>query len=309
MGNDDGNFPNLILLDGGMGRELDRIGAPFRQPEWSALALIEAPELVKRVHQFFAQAGSDILTSSNYAVVPFHIGEERFWSQGLELIRLSGELVRDVADSYNRKVAGAIPPIFGSYRPDLFDSAKALDFLEVIYEGLSPFADIWLAETLSSCIEAEIVAAVVKNDKRPLWLSYTLRDEIDLSTTGPLLRSGETVEKGVRTALDAGASAVLFNCSQPEVMLDAVKTAVKTVGQQSVIAVGVYANAFPALQKEVQANDGLMDIRHDMGPLGYLEFVKDWYEHGASIIGGCCGIGPEHIKAIEEARNAKNDWS
>ncbi|TIM51848.1 MAG: homocysteine S-methyltransferase, partial [Mesorhizobium sp.] len=42
---------DITILDGGMGRELERIGAPFRQPEWSALALMEAPEMVRRVHE------------------------------------------------------------------------------------------------------------------------------------------------------------------------------------------------------------------------------------------------------------------
>ena len=42
---------DLWVLDGGMGRELARRGAPFRQPEWSALALMEAPETVREVHQ------------------------------------------------------------------------------------------------------------------------------------------------------------------------------------------------------------------------------------------------------------------
>ena len=72
----------VTLLDGGTGRELKRIGAPFRQPEWSALALIEAPEFVTRVHQSYVDAGADVITTNTYALVPFHIGEERFAAQG-----------------------------------------------------------------------------------------------------------------------------------------------------------------------------------------------------------------------------------
>ena len=60
----------MIVLDGGMGRELARVGAPFRQPEWSALALIEKPETVRTVHDSFAQARADVLTTNAYAVVP-----------------------------------------------------------------------------------------------------------------------------------------------------------------------------------------------------------------------------------------------
>ena len=65
-----------------MGRELQRIGAPFRQPEWSALALIEAPAKVAQVHASFAAAGAQILTTNSYALVPFHLGAERFAELG-----------------------------------------------------------------------------------------------------------------------------------------------------------------------------------------------------------------------------------
>ncbi len=64
----------LTLLDGGTGRELARIGAPFRQPEWSALALIEAPAFVTQVHQRYVDAGADVITTNSYAIVPFHTG-------------------------------------------------------------------------------------------------------------------------------------------------------------------------------------------------------------------------------------------
>ena len=65
----------LTILDGGMGRELHRRGAPFRQPEWSALALTEAPDAVRDTHLDYIRAGAEVITTNSYAVVPFHIGE------------------------------------------------------------------------------------------------------------------------------------------------------------------------------------------------------------------------------------------
>jgi S-methylmethionine-dependent homocysteine/selenocysteine methylase len=53
---------NIVILDGGMGRELARMGAPFRQPEWSALALMEAPHFVRQAHDAFIAAGSQVIT-------------------------------------------------------------------------------------------------------------------------------------------------------------------------------------------------------------------------------------------------------
>ncbi|MNE63816.1 homocysteine methyltransferase [compost metagenome] len=61
------------------------------------------------------------------------------------------------------------------------------------------------------------------------------------------------------------------------------------------IAIGAYANAFPPQPKEATANDGLDELREDLDPPGYLTWAQDWQQRGASLIGGCCGIGPEHI--------------
>ena len=85
----------ITLLDGGTGRELKRIGAPFRQPEWSALALIEAPEFVTRVHEAYVAAGADVITTNSYAVVPFHLGAARHAADGFRLAALAGTLARD----------------------------------------------------------------------------------------------------------------------------------------------------------------------------------------------------------------------
>src|SRR5579863_223524 len=112
---------HTTLLDGGTGRELMRLGAPFRQPEWSALALIEAPEYVTRVHQRYIDAGAEVITTNSYAVVPFHIGAQRFEREGAALVALAGQLARAAADAAPRpvRVAGSLPPVCGSYRPDL----------------------------------------------------------------------------------------------------------------------------------------------------------------------------------------------
>ncbi|WP_367249008.1 homocysteine S-methyltransferase family protein, partial [Pseudomonas sp. SB113] len=59
----------IRILDGGMSRELQRLGAELRQPEWSALALIDSPDIVRQVHQEFIEAGSDVVTTNSYALV------------------------------------------------------------------------------------------------------------------------------------------------------------------------------------------------------------------------------------------------
>jgi S-methylmethionine-dependent homocysteine/selenocysteine methylase len=280
------------ILDGGMGRELQRLGAPFRQPEWSALALLQGPEYVTQAHEGFARAGANMISTNSYAIVPFHIGDTLFSERGLALAGLAGQLARDVADRHGVRVAGSLPPVLGSYRPDLFEVKAARAILTVLIEGLTPFADVWLAETLSSLGEAELVGEMLAADSRPLWLSFTLNDEGSAS-----LRSGESIEAAVALAQKLGAAALLFNCSAPEVMEDAVARARAAMGTDA-IEIGVYANGFAHSDTEVPANGGLRDIRADLDPPRYLEWARKWVAAGATMVGGCCGIGPQHIQAL-----------
>lgn len=295
--------PGVTLLDGGMGRQLARMGAPFRQPEWSALALIEAPETVQAAHEAFIAAGAEVITTNSYALVPFHIGEDRFAARGMELADLSGRLARQAAASAATpvRVAGSLPPLFGSYRPDLFEPERAPEIARILVDGLAPHVDLWLAETQSSIREVAAAAAAVTGRGKPLWISYTIEDE-QPEPGAPRLRSGEPVAEAVRAALGLGAEAVLFNCSQPEAMGDAVAVAAGVIGAAgSPARIGVYANAFPPQPEDAAANDGLSELRADLGPDRYLGWVRHWAGLGASLVGGCCGIGPEHIARIRTA--------
>lgn len=301
-----GNSSQITLLDGGMGRELLRMGAPFRQPEWSALSLMEAPALVKKAHESYSIAGSEVLTTSNYAVVPFHLGEKRFLAEGANLTTLAGQLAHEVASSSGCSVAGSIPPLFGSYRPDLFSPEQAPALLKIIIDALSPHVDIWLAETISSIAEAQAIAEALSGDNRPLWISFTLLDGVESQVKTPRLRSKQKVISAVNSAIEFGASAILFNCSQPEVMSSAIDTAMNELKRLKVnIPIGVYANAFPAIPTDALANATTQEIRQELDPTEYLNFVETWCRLGATIVGGCCGIGPEHIATLHKRLKMK----
>ncbi len=288
----------FTILDGGISRELQKLGAPFRQPEWSALALIETPDLVGAAHDLFAVAGADVITTNSYAIVPFHLGQDRFESDGLHLADLCGALARDVADKRGVKVAASLPPVLGSYRPDLFDPDAARAILDVLLAGLSPYGDIWLAETLSTLAEAQLIAEMLAEDARPLWLSFTLDDKAD----APLatLRSGESVSAAADLAKSVGAKALLFNCSKPEVMDAAVRSAQDALAGAD-IAIGVYANGFGDEDDGVAANEVIRAIRSDLDPSRYRAWAQTWVQSGATMIGGCCGIGPDHIAELARA--------
>ena len=287
-----------MVLDGGMGRELLRIGAPFRQPEWSALALWEGPDWVVQAHTNFIEAGAQMVTTNSYALVPFHIGDERFDAEAQELADLSGRLARQAADAADRPivVAGSLPPLFGSYRPDLFVEAASQRIIDPLVSGLAPHVDLWLGETLGSIIEARTVRAALDRagSTLPLWISYTLDDHHPGT-----LRSGEPIDEAVRVALDLGAVAVLFNCCQAETITEALGIAGPLAEGRA--RIGGYANRFVAAHAdETKANAGLARFRDDLDAAAYGEFVEQWLSMGATLVGGCCGMDPSHIARVAE---------
>lgn len=294
-----------MILDGGLSRELVRFGAELKQPEWSAGALMDHPEVVRKVHEEFFRAGAEIATTANYAVVPYHIGEVRFAQQGLELADRAGRLAREAVEAVhdvrpNARVAGCLPPACGSYVPDQFDPAQARDILATLVEGLAPHVDFWLAETMSSLQEIQITTEAVNGSGKPLWIAASLFDD-DLGTAVhlPMLRSRENVDDATKLAVELGAEAFLFNCSMPEVMEDAVVAAQRKIRElESDMAIGVYANAFTMRATEGNANETLSAVRTDLGPECYLGWTDRWVAAGATLIGGCCGIGTDHIAAL-----------
>ena len=288
----------MKILDGGIGRYLKEIGAPFQQPEWSALALMEDPSSVKVAHQAFVDAGSQVITTNSYAVVPFHIGEDRFVERGAELIRLSGQLAQQVKQAAGETVliAAGIPPVFGSYNPNEFVHDDAVAMLEVFKQNLLPYTDIILAETQSSIAEVTAIQSVFGDCGQPLWISMTLEDE-PVTVEESRLRSGELLRDTLESINFQCVDAVLFNCSQPEVMAEAVKLAAEMLPSGKDI--GVYANGFRPITNTIDANDGYSVLREDLTPQDYLAFAEHWQQLGATMVGGCCGIGPDHISLLK----------
>ncbi|NKB76735.1 MAG: homocysteine S-methyltransferase [Gammaproteobacteria bacterium] len=285
-----------------MGRQLKVMGAPFQQPEWSALALMEAPQFVTEAHRQFIAAGANIITTNNYAVVPFHIGQERFEQRGAELNRLSAELAREAVNGAQRpiKIAGGLPPLFGSYRPDLFQPENATQQYQQIVSALAGRVDFWLGETVASLAEFRAIRSALDGQTEPFWVSFTLSDEMVGGSA--VLRSMESISDMLTFISDAHTrkiDGVLFNCSQPELTTLALREANLFINDQGLDLIsGGYANAFTARGTKAEANNDVAEIRDEITPDHYANIVSDWIACGASVIGGCCGIGPEHIEQL-----------
>ena len=241
---------------------------------------------------------------------PFHIGEDQFSREGEKLASLAGRLAREAVDSHSsngsrKLVAGSLPPVFGSYEPLKYNPSRVQDLLAPLVRGLAPHVDVWLGETLSLIAEGQAVIVATALTGKPVWISFTLDDnEDDSSDQLPRLRSGEPVVEAARWARTAGVQALLFNCSRPEVMNAAVSVTQKVFAEANPETsypspmIGVYANTFKPRASTQKANEGISEVRPELNSAAYLDFAQQWTASGASIIGGCCGIGSEEIREL-----------
>ena len=285
----------IILLDGGVGRELKRRGVEVPPTIWTAKALLSDPETVREVHADFIKAGADVITANNYAVVPKLLATEGLKDRLAEFTRLAGRLANHARDVAGRDVliSGVPPPLARTYRADLVGTTREIfPIYRDIADALAANVDIMLCETMSSSVEARVVAQAAAQTGKRIWASWTLDDE-----TSGRLRSGESVSQALAALDGLAVEAILFNCTQPE----SISIALPELRRNTNKLVGGYANAFrPVPENWERDPTWYTDLRTDLDPERYAAFVSGWLDEGSDIVGGCFGIGPEHIARIRE---------
>ena len=288
---------DIILLDGGMGQELIHRAGDRPTPLWSTQVMIDHPGMVQAVHGDYFAAGATVATTNTYCIHhdrllranldgQFHALHTAALSEAVAARRLAG----------HGRIAGSVGPLVASYRPDLHPPhAEAVAKYAEVARELAPHVDLIICETVSSLAHASAVMQGALSVGLPVWLSVTVDDR-----DGSRLRSGEAVAD--ICAIGAGAQALLANCSAPEAMAAAM-VALKAAGKPF----GAYANGFAQITadflKEAPTVDAL-SARRDLTPEIYARYAMGWVAQGATIVGGCCEVGPAHIAELARALTA-----
>ena len=288
----------ITLLDGGMGQELiARSGKP-PSPRWSMQVMIDMPGLVSEVHGAYANVGATVATTNSYAIHRDRLrggSDNHYAASGSQLPDIEDQLTDlldaalDEADIVRdrARIAGSIGPLGASYRSDLHpDVATATPLYAELVHHMAPRVDLFLFETVVSIDAAQACLNAGREEDRPVWISISVDD-----SDGTRLRSGEALEDVL--PIVAQADAVLANCSLPEVMPDAL-----SVLSRAGVPFGAYANGFTRISDGFMAGGNTVSdltARTDLTPEKYADQVMAWVEQGATIVGGCCEVGPAHI--------------
>lgn len=286
---------SVILLDGGMGQEIMKRSGKAPTPLWSTRIMLDNPEIVEAAHFDFIKAGAQIIGLNNYTATPDRLARdasldllEPIHNAAIKIARAA----RDKSGQTHVRIAGCLPPLFASYKPELVPSfedcvARYQELVDIQNDGV----DFFMCETLSTVREGEAAVTAAKTTGKEVWVSFTLQDgEI------AKLRSGENLVDAIAAAAKCGADAIMINCSQPETVEASLDVLIAGFP-----VVGAYANGFQSIDAlDAGGTVSGLKARADLGPEEYAAYALGWVRRGLSIIGGCCEVGPIHIAALHK---------
>ncbi|MEO0752527.1 MAG: homocysteine S-methyltransferase family protein [Pseudomonadota bacterium] len=283
----------ITLLDGSIGQELVKRSGDKPTGLWSTKVMIDHPGLVQDVHASYFDTGATVATANTYAVLRDRLRRVEIEQHFETLLRTAMTMAGAARDAAGGgRVAASLGPLNASYRPDIFPPAdEAAKVYREIVSHVKEAADLFLIETVTSVEHAEGALRATDGQGKPVWLAMST-DDFD----GTIFRSGELLADVAPVVANHQVDAVLLNCSRPEVVAEGLEI-IKTFGKPF----GAYANGFTKISDGFKAEFPTVDTlegRKDLGPGPYADFAMGWIGQGASIIGGCCEVGPDHIAEL-----------
>ena len=297
------NSTDPIILDGGIGTELERLGAPMDHEAWCAVALETHPQLVRDVHRSYIDAGADIITVNTYAATRHALTnggiEENFTSWNKLAVQLARETLDASEVDRNILIAGSVSN-FGHFNDQYTDKQLAPNFRDQAEILIENGVDFIILESLGAKTSTIVTALnAISEFGVPIWVAVSCAEDHD---------SGQ---------LFLGIEESRIDSHRPlahQELGEAIDTIMDTAGSALLVMHSTVDTTLPALQLMQSHYDGLRGAYPNAGywlrpewafvdqisPQNYLERAQKWLDTGARIVGGCCGIGPDHIAALSK---------
>lgn len=272
---------HILVGDGAMGTRLLELGfaadAPLEE------AVLTRPDLVLAVHREYYDAGADFSTTNTFGA-----GRNRlcgFATRIRELNRRAAQLARAVCPA-GRLVAGSLGPAGEKLVP--FGALRADDAREMFAEQAESLAeggvDFLLVETMTSADEAEIAIQAARATGLPVAATMAFQ----VGENGPRTPDGVSIEEAIDRLGAAGCDIIGANCGR---------------GHGEMVECVSRMRKLTTLPLIAQASAGIPQIEDGRPvwpetPVKIVDKVERMLEMGVSVIGGCCGTGPEHIRTI-----------
>lgn len=269
-----------IFFDGGMGSMLQEWGLlPGELPEtWN----LSHPEAVKEIHLEYLRAGADVVTANTFGANGFKYKKDEGYSLGSIVtagVSLAKEAVKEAGHGYAALDLGPTGRLLAPCGDlDFEDACKA--YKEVVEAGVRAGADLIVIETMGDSYELKAAVLAAKEvSSLPVFATVTLDEK------GKMLTGG-TVETAAALLEGLGADVIGLNCG---------------LGPVQLLPFMKHLRSVSSLPLMVNPNAGLPRSEngrtvYDIDACGFAQAMKAMAECGVSVLGGCCGTTPEHIR-------------
>jgi len=281
-----------LILDGGLSTQLEAQGCDISGVLWSAKLLQSNPAEIVRATRAYVDAGAECVATATYQA-----SRDGFAQVNVAAVEADMLMLRSV-ELARRAEPTIVAASMGPYGAMLHDGSEYRGNYDVPAETLREFheqrlklfdasnADVLALETVPSFTEAQVLAELLVDCTLPSWVSFSCRDSETIS-------DGTLIEKAAAVfASHPRVAAVGINCTPPQYAPELVERIRAVVPDKVVMA---YPNSGEVYDAKANSWSGTVTATDCAAA------AVTWVEAGAGIVGGCCRMGPEHIRAIRDA--------
>lgn len=285
-----------IILDGGTGTDIQRRGATMSGDTWCADANLTNPEIVRDVHKDYVACGADIITANTYATSPLlfsHIGREADVNR---IDAIAVKLAKEAAEGTGVCVAGSMstmrPMQSGSDRNNLaheWSEADARALFSMKANGLKAAGvDLIMMEMMRDTDYAVWASEAALATGLPVWIGVSAE-----KAEGGGLQGWGRADCPFEDIV-AGLAAL-----QPDVMC-VMHTSPNDTGEAIRVLRKHWKGPIATYPECGYFRSPDWEFVDVIPPAELVRQSRDWQHAGASIFGGCCGIGPDHIAKLNQ---------
>ena len=287
----------VVVLDGATGTELEKRGVPMDDAAWCATALVTHPGTVREVHEDYIKAGADVVITNTFPTSRHVLGPAGLGDRFRELNELAVELAKQARENaaerpvylagsistFSARLDDALQPPEEEARANYREQAEVLAEAGVDLIALEMLRDVRQA---GYAVEGAVATGL------SVWAGFSCKRREDGTV---MLWDGEnTLAEALEEMPLSGVSVV----SVMHTLVEDTPAALDQAARGWDGLVGAYPHAGRFVMPNWQFTD-------EISPRGFADEALRWLDAGARAIGGCCGIGPEHIMALGEALPAR----
>jgi S-methylmethionine-dependent homocysteine/selenocysteine methylase len=288
-----------LVIDGGMGTQLEKSGVPMDDKVWSARAILSHPEAVRQAHEEFITAGAEVIITNTISAARHMLESGGLGDHVKEINRNAVKLAQQARDSVAKApvaIAGSICEWTLRDNPNRHTPEAVGRFIMEQAEILAEAGVDLIALEMCQITTFSVAAAnAVMQVGLPFWIGLSARTHKGSNSLSVFDHKQADFESPVKALAEF-----------PTMMLNIMHTPVSDVDRAMEIVkrywngpVGVY----PESGYFIMPNWQFVDV---IEPDELAKIAQVWIDNGARMVGGCCGLGPEHIAALRQALNQVN---